>query len=186
MQSPSPSKSSSSPGDRRSLGRANAVVVALLSPEQQQQLWAKHQHERTEISNDSEPIPFSPCWIWKGSEQNGYPVQSMGHAKSKVKIHILAYAVANDGCTPDSGQVVSHLCHRKLCFRPEHLVIESITNNNARKGCLRAFTVGNDIYNLCWHERRCLRRDTDTVGNFKPETVLLLSSQELIIDSDDM
>lgn len=159
-------------GDKRKRGRENEIVIAKMSRDEQLMMWQQRtKAPATEaFLNYHEPIPFSDCCVWLGSTQNGYPAVSQGHAKSKIKMHILAYGVQH-GQTPQSSEVVSHLCHRKCCIEPSHLVIESITENNARKGCLRAFRASDGtVYNLCRHHPRCLRRDTDTVGDdFEPE-----------------
>jgi len=143
--------------DRRSRGRENAVVLAQFTEAQLIALW--DQHKRNVTSTDA-------CWLWSGSTQNGYPSVSQGHGKSKLKIHMLA-AWTVTRSFPTAGQVVSHRCHRKTCVNPDHLIIESIAANNARKGCLCSFVDATGrVWNLCWHTPRCLRIDTDTVGTF--------------------
>jgi hypothetical protein len=158
--------------DKRSLGRLNACVLDSLNEEQLAKLWSENSAHHQKLSNANAPIPFSDCWMWEGSLQNGYPSLSQGHARSKIKVHILAaYQLA--ARTPTSGEVVSHRCHRKKCINPEHLVIESISKNNARKGCLRALVDhSGNVWNLCWHlEHPCLRADTDILGEFTPHIV---------------
>jgi len=113
--------------DKRSNGRKNAPVGSDWLQPQLHQLWNKHKNKYTLVSNSDEPIPFSACHVWSGDGANrGYPTISLGHAKSKMKVHILAYANAH-GCFTTSDEVVSHLCHRKRCFNVQHLRIESIT-----------------------------------------------------------
>jgi len=157
--------------DLRTQGRLNKVTLENYSDAKLLELWTSNSLKRQLCSNAAEAVPFSDCHIWSGSTQNGYPSLSMGHATSKVKVHILALWTVN-GATPDSGQVSSHLCHRKRCINPSHLVLESITCNNSRKGCLCALQdlMGN-VWTLCPHNPKCLRRDTDTVGNFIPHVL---------------
>lgn len=155
--------------DKRSLGRTNVVVFASWSEEKRTLFWDAQSPKHHIYNNFHEPIPFSACHIWTGSHQNGYPAVSQGHGQSKIKMHILA-AWLKYRRIPAANEVVSHLCHRKSCINPDHLVIETIAANNSRKGCLRAhITKDGATYNLCWHKTQCLRADTDTITDFVPE-----------------
>jgi len=130
-------------GDKRSLGRANNIVLAAFTKDELVELWDEHKTNITEADNSAAVRPCSSCWLWQGSTQNGYPSVSQGHGKSKIKVHILA-AWSRLEKLPASAEVTSHRCHRKLCINPRHLVIESITANNERKGCLCAFVDSAD------------------------------------------
>lgn len=169
--------------DKRSQGRKNAPVLNALTDERKRGVWEANRGNHRVMPNSDLPIPISPCHIWTGSMQNGYPSISQGHGKSKIKVHMLA-AWIHTGQLPAEDTVVSHLCHRKLCINPDHLIIESITSNNSRKGCLCACSdsVGRTLI-LCCHVPRCLRRDTDTVGNFEPFPVPI--ENDIIIQEDD-
>jgi len=157
--------------DKRSFGRQNKTVLLSFTPQELDLYWSQHKKSYQEKSNKDEPVPFSPCWIWTGSTQNGYPSVSQGHGKSKIKIHMLAVWTKLKAF-PQSSEVVSHLCHRKMCINPDHLTIESISCNNARKGCLHSLIDSNGkIWNLCWHKIPCIRRDTDIVQDFKPHII---------------
>jgi len=157
--------------DKRSLGRKNRIVLLSFTDSELSALWEKYHHTVAMVENSTEPAPFSGCWVWQGSLQNGYPAVSQGHGKSKIKIHILA-AWTLYGRMPGEEEVVSHRCHRKVCIRPEHLIIETINANNQRKGCLRALVDHNSqVWNLCWHYPQCLRRDTEVVGDFMPAVI---------------
>jgi hypothetical protein len=161
--------------DRRRLGRLNRIVISEWSDQKKKNLWESAQDQKQPLDNrgEPEPEPFTNCQIWQGSTQNGYPSISQGHAKSKIKVHILAAWVKHRKL-PEPDQVVSHLCHRKKCINPDHLVIESITNNNDRKGCLKAFKDDQGrVFSCCRHVPACLRRDTDTdtTGNFEPQLI---------------
>ena len=150
--------------DNRSLGRSNAIVFASWTDADRAAFWQHYSNQYQLQSNAAEPNPTSACHIWTGSTQNGYPAVSMGHGRPKVKMHILGCWTRHHR-VPSSSEVVSHLCHRKLCINPDHLVIESIGSNNLRRGCLCCFRGQDDrVYGLCPHNPRCLRRDTDTVG----------------------
>ena len=154
--------------DKRSLGRKNNIVIASWPRKQIVDFWTTHMNNTTMTSNLDEPSSFDPCHIWNGSKQNGYPCVSQGHGKSKIKMHIIS-AWTRYKTFPIENQVVSHLCHRKLCINPNHLVIESIASNNARKGCLAAFHDNqNNVWCLCPHNPICLRSDTENNSDFKP------------------
>lgn len=166
--------------DRRALGRQNAIVFAGWDDAERLLFWERHSRRVRMQSNAEEPSPFSACHLWTGSLQNEYPSVSQGHARSKVKMHILACWIGT-GLIPGPKQVVSHLCHRKTCINPDHLVIESIATNNARKGCLCAFnTPDGRVWGLCAHAPLCLRRDTDTLDDFEP---MLLFEPDMMDDN---
>ena len=148
--------------DKRRFGRQNRCVLASLDSLELSSHWTKAQRCYRNIKG---------CWIWQGSTQNGYPSVSRGHAKSKVKIHMLALYMAT-GQLPEPREVSSHLCHNKLCINPDHLVIESIVANSRRNGCICSMIDdrGNQ-WNLCPHEPRCLRRDTANLNGFTPTII---------------
>ena len=155
------------------------------SPEERRRFWDQHRKNFDRLSNDNEEFPFSPCYIWKGSSQNGYPVVSMGHAQSKPYMHILACEV---GCgqLPKPNEVASHLCHRKACINPRHLTPEMTGHNSKRVGCPLYGVVANtddrQVYLICSHQPKCLRRDTDNCSPdfkiFKKEEIVGSESDE--------
>lgn len=75
-------------------------------------------------------------------------------------LHIIA-AVSRFGVSPTTGWQVSHLCDRRSCFNPSHLSIETVQENNARKGCvgdLYCSTHADElICPLCPHSPKCIR-----------------------------
>jgi len=154
--------------DKRANGRNNPCVLEGLNPQECNHLWSKLRHQVDLMPNDDQPVSCCSCYLWTGSKQNGYPALSQGHGKSKIKVHILA-AWTKYHRLPKKSEVVSHLCHRKLCVNPEHLVIESIAENNARKGCLCSLVdTAGVTWSLCWHYPKCLRRDTAILGDLGP------------------
>lgn len=163
----------SRPDDKRRFGRNNLSVVSKLSPEQVQAIWAEVLSAEGALfsrhSNAGEHVPFTDCWLWKASHASGYACKSQGHAKPKIRLHIVAAWIRFER-TPGPTEVVSHLCHRKRCINPDHLMIERITANNQRMRCLRALeTETGKVYNLCPHQPRCLRTD---LPEFEPEVEL--------------
>jgi hypothetical protein len=140
--------------DKRSLGRKNACVIASLTEEESSNAW-KTESTRIKINELG-------CHVYQGSSQNGYPSLSRGHAQSKIKLHILSYFIAKDKY-PSPNQVVSHLCHTKMCINKDHLVLESISKNSRRNGCLHRLEANGSTWNLCSHEPRCLSRDVSNL-----------------------
>ncbi|KAK9327452.1 zinc-binding loop region of homing endonuclease, partial [Lipomyces starkeyi] len=58
---------------------------------------------------------------------------------------------------------ISHLCHNAKCFNPEHIIVESATNNNRRRTCngQKVIVYGNFTYHPCTHDgvekkRKCI------------------------------
>jgi hypothetical protein len=154
--------------DRRSLGRKNPIVISTWTEQQCLDKWMIEMVNTEELDNSVLCSPFSSCHIWKGSTQNGYPSVSQGHAKSKIKMHILS-AWTRQRRVPLSNEVVSHLCNRKLCINPNHLVIESIKTNNSRVGCVGyMIDFDNNIWQLCPHDKPCLRSDSENNKGFQP------------------
>lgn len=160
--------------DRRSLGRENKIVLSSFGKEELAEIWKRSCSKIYYKDNSQEPAFFDKCWLWTGSTQNGYPCISQGHAKSKLKVHMLACYIRTGGRLPKSNEVVSHLCHRKLCINPNHVIIETITQNNKRKSCLRAFKDPDTdkVWNLCYHTPQCLRRDTENLPTYFTPSVI--------------
>jgi len=126
------------------------------------ELWKEHVEATGKVVKTVLPgaVCETKCWLWQGSTQNGYPSVSIGHGRSKLKMHILA-AYIRGGKLPDPGEVASHLCHNKLCVSPLHIVVESIAANNSRKGCVCCIRVKDgEIWNACCHVPMCLGPDT--------------------------
>lgn len=158
--------------DNRKNGRKNPIVISQW-PEEQILTYLKENVKTKAIkrvSNQEEDYPFDDCHLWTESFQNGYPAISQGHAKSKIKVHIMI-AYEKFRKFPMHNQVVSHLCHRKACINPNHIIIEPIVANNRRLGCICTIKVPTSIFvvGACIHEPVCLRRDTDNIPkHFKP------------------
>lgn len=161
--------------DKRSLGRKNPIVFSAWSSDEINEFWEKHITNESTIrqSNQTSYSPFEDCIMWNKSFQNGYPAVSMGHAKSKIKMHIMS-AYRKHRAFPKQNEVISHLCHRKACINPDHLVIESINLNNRRIGCVCIAQVPTTKYavNVCPHIPRCLTRDTANIRDDFVPTLL--------------
>lgn len=108
--------------DRRAAGRKNPPVISTLSDSELEKAWSGAQKF---IS----PPGALGCRLWRHSTQNGYPSISQGHGKSKIKVHMLAVFMARKEL-PGVSEVCSHLCHRKLCCNPQHIVVEGIVENS--------------------------------------------------------
>lgn len=60
----------------------------------------------------------SACWEWGGTvDSSGYG--AITHENRTLSVHRLAYEL-QVGAIPD-GLVIDHLCHNRVCVRPEHL-----------------------------------------------------------------
>jgi hypothetical protein len=164
--------------DKRSHGRQNKVTWLALTESQWLEQWSEIEKSLEVKSNVLEDHPFSACKLWTGSTQNGYAAISQGHAKSKLKPHLLACWKAT-ARFPEAQEVASHRCHRKLCCNPAHLTIESIHQNNIRKGCMAWLKLpSGEVWRICPHHPRCLRRDTDNTGGFTPTRVNVVVNVE--------
>jgi len=55
------------------------------------------------------------------------------------------------GRIPRKGEDASHLCNRPKCLNEEHIVLEDVSKNQGRKGCLGYILcqVCNGIINVC-------------------------------------
>ena len=75
------------------------------------------------------------CRIWKGGvNSSGYPTKRLpggGDDGPTESVHRLVYMLA--GTIPDFQ--VSHLCHRKLCIKLEHLIDDTPSQNSERNTC---------------------------------------------------
>jgi len=160
-------KKNSTMADRRS--EKNETVFHSWAPEEIRAFFEKQQANSVEIRSEHRGVQIV-CQRFLGSFQNGYPSVSQGHAKSKLKVHIAATFFAH-GQLPEAHKTVcSHLCHNKWCINPNHLVIETITLNNSRKGCLSYLTDSSGVvWNLCSHgPNYCLKRDEENLSGFAP------------------
>lgn len=73
----------------------------------------------------------TPCWNWTRSKsKGGYPQMLIRH--HIVRLHRVALTVKLDRYINPS-MTASHLCHNPSCINPDHLVEESIGDNNHRK-----------------------------------------------------
>lgn len=85
------------------------------------------------------------CWLWEGQEStNGYGVYtytaySPGRLKTDAKhietrTHRYAWEKAN-GPIPE-GAEIDHICHTRLCVRPDHLRPATRKQNSENRGGL--------------------------------------------------
>jgi hypothetical protein len=103
------------------------------------------------------------CW-----ESEKKPDMRYGHTYVQLRklgvlpmLHQLAVIATNRGdklkttlgVSGRTGLHVSHLCHNGKCFNPEHIIVESMTNNLRRKCCngRKVITYGDFTYHPCQH-----------------------------------
>ncbi|KAK1457671.1 hypothetical protein CMEL01_15654 [Colletotrichum melonis] len=95
--------------------------------------------------------------IWTKSNAKAKKGLTGRKASRAYLLHIVAYAQLHKRNPNDH---VSHLCDNPACFNPTHLVDETASNNNSRKGCpgpIYCSDHGCLIVNLCNHNPPCIR-----------------------------
>lgn len=76
-----------------------------------------------------EPAPegwglLGDCWLYNGAlNHDGYPIVRVGFGRKDSKLWLLHRWVAFNVITPDiKGKDVDHLCLRRNCIQPLHLL----------------------------------------------------------------
>lgn len=91
------------------------------------------------------------------SKNDGY-CQPTVEGKKPSTVHTISFWDKTEGEELLADEDVSHLCHQRQCFNPEHIVRESKLRNQQRKGCLvHVRDVDNTIRLVCKHTPRCIR-----------------------------
>ena len=144
----------------------NYTVYETASNESLLGIWhtCLRRHPPTYMSNVYERIPFGDCWIWTGPKLSGYGIMYIKlrdphlgiYGKSMITASIMA-AWARNFKKRRPGQHASHLCHRRECFNPNHLVFESASKNAQRNHC-PVFKGITFPQRACDHNPPCLRR----------------------------
>jgi hypothetical protein len=81
---------------------------------------------------------------------SGYPgMEINGH---RIRFNWLI-CLLKFGRNAIEGMECSHRCNHRNCFNPDHLMIETRRQNNARMGCNFSYTM------LCPHDPKCLHVD---------------------------
>jgi hypothetical protein len=136
---------------------------------------ARAHHIMCSKLDNSECDPNTSCWIFQGSKNSDGYGQIWAKKNSDIGLsgrssqtafllHRISY-LANTG--RDAADHVSHLCNRPACFNPDHLVDETASENNARKGCAGPIICSvhfHIVVDLCQHEPRCIRGPRDDVN----------------------
>lgn len=143
--------------------------VGLLGPPRIEEILKDKRDHSREIDE------WTHCWLFTGSTNtDGYAQvwtkptnsrQTGRRAQKAFSLHVLS-AVAKTRANIPLGMHVSHLCDRRNCFNPDHLVVESPQYNNARKNCAGPIFCSKHqhlIVDTCTHTPRCLRHPRDDV-----------------------
>lgn len=112
------------------------------------------------LRDRSMPCENGECIIWQGSTLG--PAHLYGRMKIKnhegvfknVYIHRLSFALHNNWSLAQlfghENPPMSHICHNSLCVNAQHISIEPMTINNARKGCkTEGLCLGHDQFPPC-------------------------------------
>lgn len=70
------------------------------------------------------------CWNWTGGQMNG------GYGKMRFNYKDYAahrFSFEMTGATIPEGMDIDHICHNRLCVRPEHLRVTTRKQNNENK-----------------------------------------------------
>lgn len=93
------------------------------------------------------PVPGGCCLLWVGyKDKNGYGVKRVTWPDGSVSregAHRMAYMLNHKLLRHDVPRLslagleleVSHLCHKKSCILPSHLVLEDHETNASRHRC---------------------------------------------------
>jgi hypothetical protein len=88
--------------------------------------------------------PVTDCWLWQGLvNDKGYGVSN--YRCTRMFLHRAAYRTFK-GPIPE-GKQVRHLCARKLCWNPEHLVPGTQSDNEQDKKLVGRASLGEHRYN---------------------------------------
>lgn len=84
---------------------------------------------RQRIIDNSEPVPWSGCWIWMMStNEKGYGRVYAGRADGRQeRAHRVSYRIFK-GEIPE-GMIVCHRCDVPSCVNPDHLFLGSLKDN---------------------------------------------------------
>lgn len=97
-------------------------------------------------------------------EKAGWVKCKVGGQRTEYYIHHLALIAANrqqDLQGVSEGKQVSHLCHNRTCFQPDHLVVEDAKVNRERNKCQGWTWITcpcgcNYKFNPCTHSPQCI------------------------------
>lgn len=114
------------------------------------------------------------CWLSsKTPSNNGYikvksnVLRTSSSSKVEFYLHVCAYLSKSESPEQkecfigmmEQGYQVSHLCHNKTCFNPDHLSLETGQVNRDRNVCQKLKVIKCEcgtIHNPCPHEPKCL------------------------------
>lgn len=91
------------------------------------------------------------CWIWTASKRGpGYGQCSLG-GRRQGYAHRFSYEI-HFGSIP-AGMVIDHICHNKLCVKPDHL--QAVTPKQNQENLLGArVTSSSGVRGVSWNAEK--------------------------------
>lgn len=98
------------------------------------------------------------CWLSLLIPNNKGYVQPTFKSRKMPVLHNVMFTHFHQRAI-EEGMQVSHLCHHRNCFNPAHLIEETPTENNARKGCLVWYYCAEcaEWKDVCPHTPKCMK-----------------------------
>lgn len=126
-------------------------VYAALSDQDYQHLISRNKDGSSKYKIAPATTNSTGCWLSSKApdKERGYIktkvpfMRPNGSSKHEPYLHVLAFFSACSSPQREgirllmerNGEQISHLCHNKTCFNPDHLVRESAAQNRSRNDC---------------------------------------------------
>ena len=91
---------------------------------------------------------ISQCWLWRGPTNNaGYGLMNVGHSGIKMaSVHRIMMVEHVKSLQYKTKQEVLHICGKKLCVNPDHLILGTMKDRHALQRKFKA-------YNQMFHDK---------------------------------
>lgn len=129
---------------------------------------ARYGSPESRFWNSVSPEPNTGCWLWTGSDDNGYGC--LGVNGRRVRAHRYSWELAH-GAPPPADMHVCHRCDQPACVNPDHLFLGDDSANMrdcGAKGRLWAQRkdIDRSVLGSRWSQRiQCERGHPFTVEN---------------------